>query len=113
VDACIKFPENIIAKPRQAGVSTTVAAFLATRAVFADPENPETILIIANKLKLAQKFLGTIKDFAGQFPRWIWGEEYYGTDKAEEKDILVKNSMIEFELPNKSKVIAVATSTDA
>ena len=113
VDACIKFPENIIAKPRQAGVSTTVAAFLATRAVFADPENPETILVIANKLKLAQKFLGAIKDFAIQYPRWIWGEEYYGSEKAEEKDILIKNSMIEFELPNKSKVIAVATSTDA
>ena len=39
---------NMITKPRQAGVSTTTAAYAAVVAAFADKKNPEQILILAN-----------------------------------------------------------------
>jgi hypothetical protein len=35
IDALFTFRHNLITKPRQAGVSTTVAAFMATRIAFA------------------------------------------------------------------------------
>jgi hypothetical protein len=44
-------------------------------------------LIIANKQELAFEFLGKIKDFLSQLPRWVWGEEYYGDEKRESKTI--------------------------
>jgi len=104
---------NLVTKPRQAGISTTTQAYMAVKAGFADPDNPEVILCIANKLKLSQKFLKGIKDYLKQLPRWIWGPEFYGTEDAEKKSIFVVDSKIEIELPNGSQVIAVATSEDA
>lgn len=104
---------NLVAKPRQAGISTTTQAYLAVKATFADKNKPETIVVIANKLTLAKKFIKGIKEFVNQMPRWVWGEEYYGTEKKEEKNIWVKDSQVELELPNGTQIIAVATSTDA
>lgn len=104
---------NLVTKPRQAGISTTTQAYMAIKAAFADPSNPETILVIANKLTLAKKFAKGIKDYVAQIPRWVWGDEYYGTKEKEDKTIFIKDSQIEIELPNGSKIIAVATSTDA
>jgi hypothetical protein len=104
---------NLVTKPRQAGISTTTQAYLAVKAWLADKNKPETILVIANKLTLAKKFIKGIKDFVTQLPRWQWGSEYYGTPEKEKKSIWVKDSQIELELPNGSKIIAVATSTDA
>jgi hypothetical protein len=104
---------NLVTKPRQAGISTTTQAYLSIKVAFADPDNPETILIIANKLKLAQKFLKGIKEYLNQLPRWVWGTEYYGTKEKESKDIFLSNSKIEIELPNGCQIIAVATSEDA
>ncbi len=105
---------NLVTKPRQAGISTTTQAYLAVKATFADKNKPETIVVIANKLSLAKKFIKGIKDFVNQMPRWVWGSEYYGTPEKEEKDIwAAKNSQIELELPNGTQIIAVATSTDA
>lgn len=103
----------LVAKPRQAGVSTTTQAYLAIKAGFADYDNPEVILVIANKLKLSVKFLKGIKDYLKQLPRWIWGPEYYGSEENEKKSIFITDSKIEIELPNGSTVIAVATSEDA
>jgi hypothetical protein len=104
---------NLVTKPRQAGISTTTQAYCAIKIGFADPNNPETIIVIANKLTLAKKFLKGIKDYVNQLPRWVWGGEYYGDKEKEKKSIFIKDSQIEIELPNGSKIIAVATSEDA
>ena len=104
---------NIVTKPRQAGVSTTTAAYLSIKVGFADVDNPEAILIIANKQELAFEFLAKIKDFLSQLPRWVWGNEYYGNAKNESKSIFLTDSKKEIKLPNGSRVKAVATSKDA
>ena len=104
---------NLVTKPRQAGISTTTQGYCAIKIGFADPNNPETIIVIANKLTLAKKFLKGIKDYVNQLPRWVWGNEYYGDKDKEKKSIFVKDSQIEVELPNGSRIIAVATSEDA
>ena len=104
---------NLITKPRQAGVSTTTAAYMGIKVGFADVDNPEAVLIIANKQELAFEFLAKIKDFVSQLPRWVWGSEYYGTTKNEEKSIFLTDSKKEIKLPNGSRVKAVATSKDA
>tara|TARA_R110000796_G_scaffold742_1_gene2760 strand:- start:8041 stop:9897 length:1857 start_codon:yes stop_codon:yes gene_type:complete len=113
VEAYKKYRFTMITKPRQAGVSTTSAAYAATKAVFADPNNPEAILIIANKQEMAFEFLDKIKDFVSQYPRWVWGDEYYGTDEKEGKSIYLVESKKELKLPNGSRIKAVATSKDA
>jgi hypothetical protein len=104
---------NLITKPRQAGISTTTQAYMAIKGGFGDPDNPEVILVIANKLKLAQKFVKGIKDYCNQLPRWVWGPEYYGSIENEKKSIFITDSKIEIELPNGCQIIAVATSEDA
>ena len=104
---------NLVTKPRQAGVSTTTAAYMSIKVGFADSENPEAILIIANKQELAFEFLAKIKDFLSQLPRWVWGSEYYGNPKNESKTIFLTDSKKEIKLPNGSRVKAVATSKDA
>jgi len=57
---------NLVTKPRQAGISTTTQAYMSIKVGFANPDNPEVILIIANKLTLAKKFLRGIKDYLKQ-----------------------------------------------
>lgn len=104
---------NLVTKPRQAGISTTTQAYLAIKASFADSDNPETIVVIANKLTLAKKFLKGIKNYVSQLPRWTWGGEYYGTKEKEAKSIFIKDSQIEIELPNGSLIVAVATTADS
>lgn len=104
---------NLITKPRQAGVSTTTAAFMSIKVAFADPDNPEAVLIVANKQELAFEFLAKIKDFVTQLPRWVWGPEYYGSPKNEQKTLFDTESKKEIKLPNGSRVKAVATSKDA
>ena len=104
---------NLVTKPRQAGVSTTTAAYMSIKVGFADEDNPEAVLIIANKQELAFEFLAKIKDFLSQLPRWIWGPEYCGSEVNEKKTIFIKDSAKEIKLPNRSRVKAVATSKDA
>jgi len=104
---------NLVTKPRQAGVSTTTAAYWAIKCCFGDPNNPEKVLILANKQVMAQEFLGKIKDFITQVPRWVWGDEYYGSPEKEKKDIFLVNSKGHIILPNKCEIKAVATSKDA
>jgi len=113
IDCYLKNRFNLVTKPRQAGISTTTQAFMAMKCAFADPENPETIVVIANKLTLAKKFTKGIKDFVSQLPRWVWGDEYYGTKEKEKKSIFLRESQIEIVLVNGCTIIAVATSTDA
>lgn len=104
---------NLVTKPRQAGVSTTTAAYMGIKVGWADEDNPEAVLIIANKQELAFEFLAKIKDFLSQLPRWVWGHEYYGNPKNEGKTIFLTDSKKEIKLPNGSRVKAVATSKDA
>ncbi len=113
INAYEKHRFNLVTKPRQAGVSTTTAAYMSIKVGWADVDNPENILIIANKQELAFEFLAKIKDFLTQLPRWIWGQEYYGNQKNEEKSIFLTDSKKEIKLPNGSRVKAVATSKDA
>lgn len=113
IQAYETYRNNLVTKPRQAGISTTTAAFYAVKASFADENNPETIVILANKLKLAMEFLSKVKDFIQQVPRWVWGENYYGTKKKEEKEIFDTKNKQELILPNGSKIVALATSKDA
>jgi len=70
-----KYDRNIVTKPRQAGVSTTTAAYVAVKIAFGDPNNPWKVLVLANKQTLAQEFLKKIKDFTDQIPPWVWGVE--------------------------------------
>ena len=104
---------NLVAKPRQAGVSTTTAAYLGVKVAFADKDNPEAILIVANKQDMAFEFLSKVKDFLSQIPRWVWGSEYYGTPEKEKKTIFISDSKKEIKLPNGCRIKAVATSKDA
>lgn len=113
VESYEKYRFNLVAKPRQAGVSTTTAAYLAVKVAFADKDNPEAILIVANKQDMAFEFLSKIKDFLNQIPRWAWGSDYYGTPEKERKSIFIADSKKEIKLPNGCRVKAVATSKDA
>jgi hypothetical protein len=98
---------NIVTKPRQAGVSTTTAAYAAAKCPFGDPENPHKILVLANKQTLAQEFLKKIKDFLDQIPSWVWGleegESYLETDS--KGHLKIKSTQCE--------IRALATSKDA
>ena len=67
-----KYNRNIVTKPRQAGVSTTTAAYIAIKIAFGDPNNPWKVLVLANKQTLAQEFLKKIKDFTDQIPPCVW-----------------------------------------
>jgi hypothetical protein len=98
---------NIVTKPRQAGVSTTTAAYIAIKIAFCDPNNPWKVLVLANKQTLAQEFLKKIKDFTDQIPSWVWGvEENESYLDIEAKGHIKTKS-------TKCEVKALATSKDA
>ena len=98
---------NLVTKPRQAGVSTTTAAYIAVKTAFGDPDNPHKVLILANKQTLAQEFLKKVKDFLDQIPYWVWGLN-------EESDYLEINSKGHLKLKsNGCEIRALATSKDA
>lgn len=102
-----KYNRNLVTKPRQAGVSTTTAAYIAVKSAFGDPDNPHKVLILANKQALAQEFLKKIKEFLDQIPYWVWGLE-------EGQDYLEINSKGHLKLKsNGCEIRAVATSKDA
>jgi len=113
INSYIEHRFNMVTKPRQAGVTTTTAAYLSILTAFASPKNPEQILILANKQDMSFEFLDKIKGFLIQIPRWVWGNEYYGSEKKLEKPIFLIDSKKEIKLPNKSRIKAVATSKDA
>lgn len=99
---------NIVMKPRQAGVSTTTAAYIAVMTALADPNSPQRVLILANKQETAIEFLKKVKDFTSQLPTWmnVWGGDGSWFDAE-------KNSAKHYRLKNGSEVKAVATSMDA
>jgi hypothetical protein len=102
---------NLVSKYRQAGMTTTLAAFFAVKVSFhGDPERPEKILILANKQETAQEVLQKVKEFLNQVPRWVWGQEYVDDIT---KSIYVTDSKKHLVLPNKCQIKALATSKDA
>jgi hypothetical protein len=96
------YNENITKKYRQAGVTTVTAAWLSKILQLAKPENPERVLIIANKKDTAVEMANKIRHFLDQWPEWI--NVGFSPDK---------NSESRFRLNNGSEVKAVATSADA
>ena len=94
--------ENITRKYRQAGVSTVTAAWLSKKIQTASPDNPERILIIANKRDTAIEMANKIRGFLDQWPEWL--NVGFSPDK---------NSESRFRMNNGSEVKAVATSADA
>jgi hypothetical protein len=96
------YNENITKKYRQAGVTTVTAAWLSKKLQLAKPENPERILIIANKRDTAIEMANKVRHFLEQWPEWI--NVGFSPDK---------NSESRFRLNNGSEVKAVATSADA
>lgn len=96
------YNENITKKYRQAGVTTVTAAWLSKKLQLAKPENPERVLIIANKRDTAIEMANKIRNFLDQWPEWI--NVGFSPDK---------NSESRFRLNNGSEVKAVATSPDA
>ena len=97
-----KYNENITRKYRQAGVTTVTAAWISRRLQIAKPENPERVLVIANKRDTAIEMANKIRHFLDQWPDWI--NVGFSVDK---------NSESRFRLNNGCEVKAVATSADA
>jgi len=97
-----QFNENITRKYRQAGVSTVTAAWISKKLQLAKPENPERVLIIANKRDTAIEMANKVRMFLDQWPDWI--NVGFHPDK---------NSESRFRLNNGCEVKAVATSSDA
>ena len=96
------YNENITRKYRQAGVTTVTAAWLSKKLQLAKPENPERVLLIANKRDTAVEMANKIRHFLEQWPEWI--NVGFSPDK---------NSESRFKLNNGCEVKAVATSPDA
>lgn len=112
IKAYVDNRHNLVTKPRQAGVSTTTAAYLAVKAAYADKSRPEVIIIMANKFASAKKFLGVIRKFLANVPRFMWGDNFQ-EDKTIDGHIVGKGSTETLELVNGTIIKAVATSPDA
>lgn len=91
---------NLVLKYRQAGISTVTAAYAAVKTAFAISDNPERVLILANKQETAVEFLNKITGFIKQLPPWV----NISFDKSSQKHVRLSNG---------SELKAVATSTDA
>ena len=91
---------NLVLKYRQAGISTVTAAYAAVKTAFALSDNPERVLILANKQETAVEFLNKITGFIKQLPDWA----AISFDKSSQKHVRLSNG---------SELKAVATSTDA
>jgi hypothetical protein len=96
------YNENITRKYRQAGVTTVTAAWISKKLQTAKSENPEKVLIVANKRDTAIEMANKIRAFIDQWPDWI----NVGFSQ-------FKNSESRFKLNNGCEVKAVATSRDA
>jgi len=110
VNAYKNHDHNIVMKPRQAGISTTTAAFVAILTALASNKSTQKILIAANKQETAKEFLKKIRDFTMQLPGWM---DVYRPPNSETWFDPEKNSSSHYKLWNGSEVKAVASSKDA
>lgn len=120
-DLCVTLgnAHNVVTtKPRQAGITTTAGAFIACEMALADPESPQTVLVIGNTIDLAQQMLTKIRDFLMQFPCWVWGDEYIKPD-TEMDSVPTKKQIFnicntkELVLKNGCRVVARSSGPDA
>lgn len=102
---------NLVLKYRQAGISTVTAAYAAVKTAFATSENPEKILILANKQETSIEFLNKITYFIKQLPNWQLKD--VATVNDEGKVEFPKGAQKHVKLKNGSEIKAVATSKDA
>lgn len=112
IRALDEYRNNIVAKPRQAGVSTTVAAYLAVKIAVASKQSPEKIYILANTLTQAVDFLSKVREFLDMIPHWVWGEDY---DHNKEKDghIVGKGAAKKLKFVNESFIEARACTKNS
>jgi hypothetical protein len=103
---------NIVAKPRQAGVSTTTAAYLAVKIALATKESPQQIEILANKLDQSCEFLDKVRKFTEQMPAWVWGDEY-NWNKEKDGHIIGKGAAKRVEFVNGSYIAAKPCTRDS
>ena len=106
-------------KPRQAGVTTTIGAFIACEMILTSKDSPQTVLAIGNTLDLAQQMLFKIRDFLLQFPLWMWGDEFIDgvknpLEKPTNKNVIFNTcNSKELVLKNGCKVVARSSGPDA
>jgi len=116
LDAIRTYKRNITTKPRQTGITTTVAGFLACECTLAPKDKPETILIVGKDLQTSQNLLEKIDAFLQQLPRWFWGDDFFSIDPKSDKnkkDIFKTHNKNRLELANGCKVYAVSSSSNA
>jgi hypothetical protein len=112
IRACEENRKVIVAKPRQAGVSTTLAAYLAVKIALASPSSPEKVEILSNSLLQSQEFLSKVRDFTCDIPAWVWGKTY-NWNKAKDGHIIGKGAMKRVEFSNGSYIAAKPCTKDA
>lgn len=120
-DLCRLFGDanNVVTtKPRQAGITTTAGAFIACEMCLADPDSPQTVLVIGNTLDLAQQMVTKIRDFLLQLPAWMWGDEYIKdiskiNEPPEQGDIFKICNQKELILHNGCRVVARSSGPHA
>ena len=120
-DLCITLgnANNVVTtKARQMGITTTAGAFISCEMCLADPESPQTVLVIGNTLDLAQQMVSKIREFLLQFPAWMWGDDYI-TDLSkynlppDKNDIFDICNQKELKLKNGCRVVARSSGPDA
>lgn len=98
-----KMNNVVTTKPRQAGITTTCAAYMACEMVLAEKESPQTVLCIGNTRDISRNFLDKVRNFLLQFPLWMWGDEF--VDKGLNPMEAPSNSNVIFSVNNKDEII--------
>lgn len=120
-DLCITLgnANNVVTtKARQMGITTTAGAFISCEICLADPDSPQTVLVIGNTLDLAQQMVTKIREFLLQFPAWMWGDEYITDAKSynlppDKNAIFEICNQKELRLKNGCRVVARSSGPDA
>ena len=111
-----QYVRSIVLKPRQSGITTCAAAYIACQIALASKESPETVLIVGRDEALSINLLEKIEAFLLQIPRWFWGNEFYSPDPKSDvnkKDIFKTHNKKRLELKNGCKVYAKSSGKNA
>jgi hypothetical protein len=112
-----EFQKTIATKSRQAGVTTVTTAYFAVKAMLASQNNPQKIVIIANKLESSKKILAQVREFIEQLSEH--NIFYIDADKPtvnikKPKKVFSVDSKIELVLShNKSSIKAISSGLNA
>ena len=116
VKALTQYNNIVTIKPRQSGITTVTSAWVTGQLVFANPDSPETVLCIGNKLDISQQLLENVATFLEQVPRWMWGSDYFSPDPNSPKNtksIFKTRNKARLELFNGCKVYARSSGVNA